>query len=72
MQQDQTKPMELYAMAAELGSSKAHYNLGIEYHQRGDSKKAKFHYKTAAMAGTNWPDATLVTWRQSPEILKER
>ena len=51
MQQDQTKPMELHARAAELGSSKAHYHLGIEYHQRGDSKKAKFHYKTAAMAG---------------------
>jgi hypothetical protein len=51
VQQDQTKSMELYAMAAELGSSNAHYHLGIEYHQRGDSKKATFHYETAAMAG---------------------
>ena len=38
-------------MAAELGSSNAHYHLGIEYHQRGDSKKATFHYETAAMVG---------------------
>jgi len=51
VQQDQTKSMELYALVAELGSSKAHYHLGIEYHQRGDSKKATFHYETAAMAG---------------------
>ena len=60
--------MELCARAAELGSSQAHYNLGIEYRQRG----YKFQYETAAMADTNWPDATLVTWRQSSEILKER
>ena len=51
VQQDQTKSMELYTRAAELGSSNAHYHLGIEYHQRGDSKKATFHYETAAMVG---------------------
>ena len=50
-QQDHAKAMTLCARAAELGSSRAHYNLGIEYCQRGDSKKAKFQYETAAMAG---------------------
>jgi tetratricopeptide (TPR) repeat protein len=48
---DYARAMELYTRAAELGSSQAHYNLGIEYRQRGDSNKAKFHYETAAMAG---------------------
>jgi TPR repeat protein len=48
---DQAKALELYARAAKLGSSKAHYLLGVEYHQRGDSKKEKFHYEAAAMAG---------------------
>ena len=51
MQQDQTKPMELYARAAELGSSKAHYHLGNRYRKGGNSKKAKFHYEAAAMLG---------------------
>ena len=46
-QQDHANAMELCARAAELGSSQAHYNLGIEYRQRG----YKFQYKTAAMAG---------------------
>ena len=50
-QQDQTRAMELYARAAELGCSKAHYNLGNIYHDGGDKKKAKFHWEAAAMAG---------------------
>ena len=50
-QQDQTKAMELYARAAELGCSKAHYSLGNIYHQGGDMKKAKFHYEASAMIG---------------------
>jgi TPR repeat protein len=49
--QDREKAIELWKQAAELGSSKAHYNLGVECHQRGDSKKAKFHLEAAAMAG---------------------
>ena len=51
LQQDHTKAMELYARAAELGNTKAHNNLSVVYHQRGDLKKAKFHNEAAAMAG---------------------
>jgi TPR repeat protein len=43
--------MELYARTAELGCSKAHYNLGNIYHEGGDKKKAKFHFEAAAMIG---------------------
>ena len=42
--------MELWKQAAELGSSLAHYHLGNEYREGGDSKKSKFHYEAAAMA----------------------
>jgi TPR repeat protein len=48
---DRTKAMELYARAADLGSSRAHFSLGITYYERADLKKAKFHYEAAAMAG---------------------
>ena len=48
---DETKAMEQYARAAELGFSQAHFNLGAIYHERGDLKKAKFHYEAAAMEG---------------------
>jgi TPR repeat protein len=51
LRQDSTRAMELYVRAAELGSSKAHYNLGVYYDDGGDLKKAKFHYEAAAMAG---------------------
>jgi TPR repeat protein len=62
MQQERTKAMELYARAAELGSSEAHYQLGrcancnLNFlddpnNNGGDFKKAKFHYEAAAMAG---------------------
>ena len=51
VQQDQVKAMELWTQAANLGSSQAHYHLGYEYRQRGELKKAKFHYEAAAMAG---------------------
>jgi len=44
------KAIALWTRAAELGYSKAHYSLGCEYHQRGDLKKAKFHFEAAAMA----------------------
>jgi TPR repeat protein len=50
-QQYHAKAMELYARAAELGSSKAQYFLGNMFNEGGDSKKAKFHYEAAAMAG---------------------
>jgi TPR repeat protein len=49
--QDQEKAMELWTQAADLGSSKAHYQLGCIYRAGGDLKKAKFHYEAAAMAG---------------------
>jgi TPR repeat protein len=51
LQQDLAKAMELWNQAAKLGSSKAHYNLGVYYDKGGDLKKAKFHWEAAAMAG---------------------
>jgi TPR repeat protein len=50
-QQDQTKAMELYTRAAELGCRKAHSFLGKLYHEGGYLKKARFHLEAAAMAG---------------------
>jgi TPR repeat protein len=51
LHQDIKKTIELWTHAAELGSSSAHLNLGNEYHNGGDLKKAKFHYEAAAIAG---------------------
>ena len=51
LQQDREKAIELYARAAKLGSSQAHFLLGCNHHEWGDLKRAKFHYETAAMAG---------------------
>jgi TPR repeat protein len=51
LQLDQTKSMELYARAAELGFSKAHFSLGSTYEGWGNLKKAKFYFEAAAMAG---------------------
>jgi TPR repeat protein len=48
--QDQERAMELWKQAADLGYSKAHYHLGI-HDAEGNSKKEKFHYEAAAMAG---------------------
>jgi TPR repeat protein len=49
--QDREKALELWKQAAALGSSHAHFHLGNEYRQGGDSKKGKFHLEAAAMAG---------------------
>ena len=49
--QDPTKALELYARAAALGSSNAHFHLGRFYDDGGDLTKAKFHYEAATMAG---------------------
>jgi hypothetical protein len=49
-QQGQTKAIELWSRAADLGCSTAHNNLGCIY-EGGNLKKAKFHYEAAAMAG---------------------
>jgi TPR repeat protein len=51
LMQDKERTMELYTWAADLGYSKAHYVLGVNFHGRGDLKKAKFHFEAAAMAG---------------------
>ena len=51
LQQDREKALELYARAAKLGSSQAHFLLGCNHHEWGDLKWAKFHYEAAAMAG---------------------
>jgi TPR repeat protein len=51
LQHDWARAMELWKQAGILGSSKAHFQLGAYYHAGGDSKKEKFHYEAAAMAG---------------------
>lgn len=51
LQQNQAKAEELYARAAELGSSQPHYLLADVYCQQGDWKKTKFYLEEAAMAG---------------------
>jgi TPR repeat protein len=51
LQQDHTKAKELYAKAADLGHSEAHFHLGNIYLEGGNLKKAKFHYEAAAIAG---------------------
>ena len=51
LQPDPTKAIGLLTRAAELGDSEAHNQLGSEYREGGYLKKAKFHYKAAAMAG---------------------
>jgi hypothetical protein len=59
LQHDHAKALELYTMAADLGSSKARYNLAIIYRKEGDLKKAKTHYEAAAMAGNEVARNTL-------------
>jgi hypothetical protein len=59
LQQDRAKALALYVRAADLGSNDAHYHLGILYKE--DSKKAKFHYEAAAMAGHEAARCTLGT-----------
>jgi len=51
LQQNREKSMELYARAADLGSSEAHCYLGNNYREGFYLKKAKFHYEAAAMTG---------------------
>jgi TPR repeat protein len=51
LQEDRAKALELWKQATELGSSMAHYNLGVYYYEGGHLKKAKFYYEAAAMAG---------------------
>ena len=51
LQRDEERAIELFTKSAELGYSKAHYNLGLLYHEWGNMKKAKFHLEAAAMAG---------------------
>ena len=50
-QQDVEKAIKLQTQAAELGSSQAHFALGLHFHKGGDLKKTKFHLGAAAMAG---------------------
>ena len=51
LQQDRARAIELWTRAAELGSSTAHFALGVYYDDGGDMKKEKFHNEAAAMAG---------------------
>ena len=48
---DREKAIELWKQAAELGSSRAHFQLGVHFEKGEDWKKAKLHYEVAAMAG---------------------
>jgi TPR repeat protein len=50
-QEDREKAKELWTQAAKLGSSQAHFKLGVCHSEGGDLKKAKFHFEFAAMAG---------------------
>jgi TPR repeat protein len=47
--QDQAKAIELFTKSAELGYSKAHWNLGDIYHKGGYLKKAKFHWEATGL-----------------------
>jgi TPR repeat protein len=49
--QDRNKAIELWKQAADLGSSKAHFQLGTQNDAEGNSKKKKFHNEAAAIAG---------------------
>jgi TPR repeat protein len=51
LQRDQTRAIELYVRAENLGCSAAHNNLAGIYHEGGNMKKAKFHLEAGAMAG---------------------
>jgi TPR repeat protein len=51
LSQDREKSTELWTQAAELGSNRAHFHLGVIYNEGGALKKAKFHYEAAAVAG---------------------
>ena len=52
---DQSKAVELFKCASELGSASAHFNLGLSYELGEgieiDMKKAVHHYQIAAMKG---------------------
>jgi TPR repeat protein len=51
LQQDHAKALELWKRAADLGYGKAHFELGVNFHEGGNMKKAKIHFEAAAMAG---------------------
>ena len=55
--------MKLYTRAADLGSSDAHYYLGV-YYSGGDTMKKLFHYEAAAMAGHKEARCNLVAWKK--------
>jgi TPR repeat protein len=71
LQQDLAKGVELWKQAAKLGSSEAHFALGCNYDEEGDSKKEKFHYEAAAMAGNEAARCKLESLSHSPEIWRE-
>ena len=51
LQQNEETAIELFTKSADLGYSKAHYNLANIYDKRGNLKKAKFNFEAAALAG---------------------
>ena len=51
LKHDQEKAKELWTRAAALGSSVAHFAMGLYSCEGWDSKESKFHYEAAAMTG---------------------
>jgi tetratricopeptide (TPR) repeat protein len=51
LQQDLERAIALWKQAAKLGSSKAHFFLGVYYDEGGDLKRARRHFEAAARAG---------------------
>jgi len=51
LNQDWGRAVELYARAAARGRVRLILSSVSTYYDRGNLKKAKFHYKAAAMAG---------------------
>jgi TPR repeat protein len=63
LSQDQERDIALRKQSTELGTSQAHYHSGYEYRQRGNLKKAKFHFEAAAMAGNEVARSNFGPWR---------
>ena len=68
---DRDKAIELYARAADLGSSQAHSELGKIYDAEGNSKKEKSTMRPRQWLDMKLPDATLDAMRHNPETWNE-
>ena len=71
LQQDLEKAMELWTQAAELGCSKAYYQLGCIMMLRGIQRKRSSIWGPPLWQGMKPQDTTLDAWRHSPEMWSE-